>query len=465
MKNKFLSIILGALTLATVSCKKDLDLQPTDTFSENNAFLTMTDLQYGANEAYGRYGTYVNDMYVSALVADEAKLGFDNSGQGALTYRYQYASDGTSGGDVTAAWGGYYSLIDQTNRVLSKVDVVKGDASEEPKRNIIKGQMLAMRAIGHFGVLQAYCKNYDAADPKGVPVMLSSNPVAKPARKSMGEAMAQIEADLAEAKTLLSDPSITFSDTAINKVNIAAFQARIALYKRDYDAAINFATEVITAGATSLASAGQFPGIWTDDNIFDEVLFRVRYATGTTVGGIWTTTGGNVYIAPSDKLVASYSSDDIRLSTYIGNDGGKVFVNKFYTSSRGGRVVDLKAIRIAEMYLIRAEAHAKKANPDVAAGTNDLNELRRNRITGYTDVSFPSATSLAAAVLDERFKELAFEGFRFYDLKRNNLPVERLASDASPEWGTLPAGNYRFVLPIPNSELLANGNMVQNDGY
>jgi len=466
MKNKYLSIIFGALIATSVGCKKDLDLQPTDTFNESNAFLTMTDLQYGANTAYARYGTYVNDMYVNALVSDEAKLGVDNSGQGALTFRYQYASDATSGGDVTAAWGGYYSLIDQTNRVLAKVNTVTGSAAEEPKRNIIKGQMLAMRAIGHFGLLQAYCKNYDAADPKGVPVMLQSNPLAKPARKSMGEVMTQIEADLSEAKSLLPDASSSFSDTAINKVNVAAFQARIALYKRDYDAAINYATEVITSGVTSLASSGQFPGIWTDDNIYDEVLFRVRYATSTTVGGLWTTTGGNVYISPSDKLVASYSTDDVRGAAYIGTDAsGKVYVNKFYTSSRGGRVVDLKAIRISEMYLIRAEAYAKKATPDVTAGAADLNTLRAARITGYTPASFPSATALAAAIVDERFKELAFEGFRFYDLKRNNLPVERLATDASPEWGTLSAGNYRFVLPIPNSELLANENMVQNNGY
>jgi hypothetical protein len=325
MKNKYLSILFGGLIAISVGCKKDLDLQPTDTFNESNAYLTMTDLQYGANEAYARYGTYVNDMYANALVSDEAKLGVDNSGQGALTFRYQYASDATSGGDVTAAWGGYYSLIDQTNRVLAKVPTVTADASEEPKRNIIKGQMLAMRAIGHFGLLQAYCKNYDAADPKGVPVMLESNPLAKPARKSMGEVMTQIKADLNEAKSLLPDASSSFSDTAINKVNVAAFQARIALYERDYDAAINYATEVITSGVTSLASSGQFPGIWTDDNIYDEVLFRVRYATGTTVGGIWTTTGGNVYISPSDKLVASYSTDDVRATAYIGTDAsGKV---------------------------------------------------------------------------------------------------------------------------------------------
>ena len=127
--------------------------------------------------------------------------------------------------------------------------------------------------------------------------------------------------------------------------------------------------------------------------------------------------------------------------------------------------MDMKVCRMAEMFLIRAEANARKASPDITAATADLNTLRSNRIPGYTNATFPSATSLIDAIMTERFKELAFEGFRFWDLKRNNLSVDRLSSDASAAWQNLPSGNYRFVLPIPNGELLANSNMVQNDNY
>ena len=101
----------------------------------------------------------------------------------------------------------------------------------------------------------------------------------------------------------------------------------------------------------------------------------------------------------------------------------------------------------------------------MAASAADLNALRSNRITGYTNETFASASVLIDAIMLERYKELAFEGFRFWDLKRNDLPVNRLASDASADWQTLPVGNYRFVLPIPNSEILANPNIRQNDGY
>src|SRR5688500_2409047 len=99
-KYKKYSLLIGAAIIVLSGCQKQLDLQPTDSFSDINAFLTMEDIQFGVNGAYARYGTYVNDMYTNALTSDEARLGLDNAGQGALTYRFQYGSDNTSGGDV-----------------------------------------------------------------------------------------------------------------------------------------------------------------------------------------------------------------------------------------------------------------------------------------------------------------------------------------------------------------------------
>lgn len=458
--NKFLVLLLGA-AISFSSCKKVLELSPTDTFNESNAFQTIEDLKAGVNGAYARYSAYANNMYTSALTSDEAKLGSGNSGQGGLTYRYQYASDPTSGGDVTSAYGAYFSLIDQVNRVLPKVPTVSATAAQEPLRGSLKGQLLALRAIAYYELLNNYSNVYNPADPLGVPLVLVSDINAQPARNSMGEVMAQIDADLAEAKTLVAADA--FSDVTLNKVNIAAFQARIALYKKDYDGAIAFATEVINSGIKPLVSGSAFSGIWIDLNT-NETLFRIVY-TGSGIGSLWTTTGGNIYIAPSDKLVASYGTGDIRKAAYIGGTAGDYYVNKFYTSARGGRIVDLKAARISEIYLIRAEAYAKKASPDLTAGAADLNAVRAARITGYVNETFATAAALVTAVLDERFKELAFEGFRFYDLKRNGLPVQRLASDANIAWQTLPAGDYRFVYPIPSTELTANRNMVQNPFY
>lgn len=466
---KFFKYVLGSMLIASAltSCKKDLDLEPTDTIAENNAFLTLDHAQLGVNEAYGRYGTYANHMYMSALISDEAKLGADNSGAGALTYRYQYSSDATSGGNVNAAYFGYYFMIDQVNRVLFNLPKVIATPAQEPRRTVLKGQLLALRAIAHFGLVQAYAKNYSTSDPKGVPIMVQYDANAKPARSSIAQVVAQIETDLNDAYNLLpAVTAATFTDTVMNRVNIDAYRARVALYKGDYANAITYSTNVINSAVKPLVNGTTFNGIWTDANT-SETLFRIRYATSTAVGALWTTTGGAVDIAPSDKLIAAYGTGDIRKAAFIGQPTtGKNYVNKFYTSAKGGRIVDLKAIRIAEMYLIRAEAYAKQTTPNIALGTADLNTLRSQRISGYVNATFATASDLATAILDERFKELCFEGFRLFDLKRNNLPVQRLASDVTATlWQTLPTGDYRFVMPIPFDELLANPNNSQNDGY
>ena len=464
-RNKYVYILSVGLIALASSCKKQLEQTNPNAFGQENAFETLDHVQLAANDAYSRTSTFANDMYINALLSDEAKLGKDNSGQGALTYRWQYGSDGTTGGDVTAAFYGHYSLIYAANLVLEELPKVPTAPGEQTRKAILQGQMLALRAIGHLSLLQMYSDRYDA-NKLGVTLMVKNCLLCKPARNTMGEVMSQIEKDLADAKALLPAPTAAnFTDTVMNSLNVSASQARVALYKGDYANAITHATTVINSGIRPLATGTNFSNIWTDANTNQEVLYRRRYATSTGIGGMWTTTGGLIYISPSDKLIGAFGTGDARRNITIGGTAGAYYVNKFYTSSKGGRVVDLKAIRIAEMYLIRAEANARKASPDIVAGTADLNALRTARITGYTPVSFADAASLLDAVATERFKELAFEGFRWFDLKRTNQPIARAATDANPAWQNLPANSKLWLLPIPRDELQANPNMQQNDGY
>lgn len=466
MRNKNIYLLLAAFTLMLSACKKDLALEPTDSVDESKAFETVDDLQRGLNAAYARYSRPVS-MYVSALASDEVKFGPDNGGSGQFTYRMQFGADLTTGSDVIAGFSSFYILIDQVNRVLSHIESVAAvNPGDDAKRPLIKAQLLALRAIGHFDLLNWYAKKYDAADPLGVPVMTKVDMLGKPARNSVAEVLQQIDADIQTAKGLLPDVTAgTFNDLTLNKISITALEARVALYKRDWQKAITLATTVISSGIKPLVTGDDFRGIWTDVNT-NEILFRLRYENSSNLGTLWTATNGNVIFSPSDKITNAFDNADIRKDTYIGTASGKRYVNKFYTSSRGGRIVDAKAIRTAEMYLIRAEAYAKLPTPNIAAGAADLNALRAKRITGYTDETFGSAQALIDAVIQERYKELFLEGFRFFDLKRLGLPMQRNSSDVdSPNWQIIPADNFRFTLPIPQDEILANPNMVPNPGY
>ncbi|MES1250101.1 MAG: RagB/SusD family nutrient uptake outer membrane protein [Chitinophaga rupis] len=128
-------------------------------------------------------------------------------------------------------------------------------------------------------------------------------------------------------------------------------------------------------------------------------------------------------------------------------------------------LVDIKLYRTGEMYLIRSEAYAQKDNLTDAAA--DLNALRAARISGYVDQTFANKQALLDALVTERFKELAFEGHRHFDLRRNSLPIQRNPEDAVNALGAvlLKPTDAQYVFPIPNTELRANKNMKQNDGY
>ena len=464
MKKK-LFIALSIVTLAGISCKKGLDLRPTDTVTEEVVFNSVSALQKGLNTVYVRYSAgRVSAINANSITSDEVKFGPDNGGTGQFGFRLQYTSAPTNG-EVLAMFTQYYQAIDMANRVLAALEKISPvDATETQQRSYIKGQLLALRAMSHFELLEGYAKRYDPADPLGIPIILQRCIDCEPARNTMAEVLGQVEADLNEGKSLMPTTAAAgYNDLALNQISVTAYQARVALYKREWQRAADFATTVINSGIKPLVSGSAFSGIWTDANT-NEILFRSRFENNALLGSNWTQANGSVLFSPSDKLTASYSANDVRLASYIGTVSGKRVVRKFYQSSRGGSIVDLKGIRTAEMYLIRAEARAELN--DLAGAAADINTLRTARITGYTNITYTDKAAAIDDILLERFKELAFEGFRFYDLKRRGLGLQRNASDVdSPLWQTLAAGNYRFVYPIPQQELLANRKMVQNPGY
>lgn len=459
----------AALMLGAVGCKKQLDLLPTDTIVEANAFQSVADLQRGLNTVYARYANYENSMFLASTLADEAKFGPDNGGQGQFVIRYQYNSDITTGGDVTAGWGAFYSMLDFCNRTLAKIDEIRGTTAEEAQKPAIRGQLLALRAAAHFELLQRFSGTYNPSAP-GVPIVTTSNIFRTPARNTAGEVMNQIETDLNQAVAVLpATTNANFSDVVFNSININALRARVALYKRDWQAAANFASAIINANVRPLVASTQYASIWDDSNLNIEVLFRIK-RNGAGIGATWFTTGNLIHFSPTDKLRATFDAvNDVRFANFFTTFGGanRWAIRKYLGSALGGRINDTKVFRTAEMHLIRAEALAEiGGTANLAQATADINLLRSRRITGYTNQTFATAADIINAVLEERYKELCFEGFRFFDLKRRGLPVQRQASDVDgTNWLTLPADNFRFLLPIPVAELQANPNMVQNPGY
>jgi hypothetical protein len=481
---KFVKIVtctLG-LSLALSSCKKLLEIKDTDSIAGEIALKTVTNNE---QSIVGAYAILRPEMAIllNSTFADEVKKGeFYNA---ETTHEWQYGSTDIGIRDNFTAITPNYQIIDRVNRVLQALpNVTAANAAEEAKKSVLKGEALFLRAYAHFELFRYYCGNYTAeglAMPyMEVPSLLTYE------RIKLAPYFAKINADLEEAKGLITN-NLNDKNRA-NRLSVVALQARVALYTKNWASAIALSTEYITA--LPLATKEQFPGIWSDANT-SEVAFKLArtVSVGGRVGGLFrgqasvvggVTKLGTITWAPSDKLWGSYDQDnDIRFSTYLMDEPllkaetpvRQSHIIKKYTgtayTTNNENLGDIKVFRTGEMVLIRAEAKAE--SNDLAGATADINMLRSARISNYTNVAdFASKDAAITAILEERLKELPFEGHRFWDLKRKEKAVERVGNDIpSSKGATLPANNFRFVLPIPNSEILANPKIreQQNPGY
>ncbi len=466
--------MVGLLALSlTTACNKVLETKETDLIAGDVALKTVANNQQGIIGAYAAMNVEMG-ILMNATFADEVRVGeFYNAG---TTHEWQYASTDIGLRDNFTAFPLYYRIIDRVNRVLAALpNATAANATEEALKARLRGEALFLRAFCHFELFRYYCNSTTGTD---LAVFYMETPSLNPqARMTVAQFIPKLKADLTACKPLL--PSATTDVFRANQAAASALQARVAIYLKDWDDAINFSTEYINA--FPLATRAQFPGIWTDANRTELAFKLSRTASlGGRIGSLFRGTSANaanigtITWLPSNKLYNSYDqTNDVRFSTYfktetlLPSNRPNIIINKYAGTAYGTpneNVADAKVFRTGEMFLIRAEAKAEKN--DLTGAAADLNDLRAARIAGYTPATFASKDALITAIMDERFKELPYEGHRFWDLKRRNLPVQRLATDApTANSQTLPAGNFRFVLPIPNTELQANPLMVQNPGY
>jgi hypothetical protein len=148
------------------------------------------------------------------------------------------------------------------------------------------------------------------------------------------------------------------------------------------------------------------------------------------------------------------------LSTYI----REPYMSRKFKTRASPTIGDVPYIRLAEMYLIMAEAYARAGKEPEARAA--LFTLAKNRDASYV-LSTNSGQALIDEILVQRRVELWGEGFRFYDLKRLNLPLDRtvVPNFVSASVGgvmQVPAGDNRWVFAIPIAEIQANPNSSQN---
>jgi len=256
------------------------------------------------------------------------------------------------------------------------------------------------------------------------------------------------------------------------------------LYSKEYEDAIAFSTEVINAvplvntrlenNVPIIDKAQDYIDIWADINDA-ELVYKLKRVSGDgSVGQVFQGENRDVFYNVSYDLFSKFQSNDVRRRPgaliEAGSTQSNWKVGKYSGPDTNYGLVDIKVVRVAEMYLILSEAQALKTSPDFVAAANAINTLRASRrltTAALPDLTFADQADAIDKILLERRKELAFEGHRFFDLKRFNLGVNRIKEDVvlNPFAEDLPAGDYRFTLPIPQNAIFANDRLSQNPTY
>jgi len=471
-------IILASIAISFASCKKLVEIKETDLIAGDIALLTVENNEQGIIGAYSAMNAEMG-ILLNAVFSDElVSADFYNA---ATVHEWQYTSTDISIRDNFTATNLYYRIIDRANRVLVALPKAEARrAGDAALKDRLRGEALFMRAFAHFELYRYYSNSAVGTD---LAMAYIETPTLKPqARITVAPYFQKLKADLAAAKPLLPVFSATSDINRASNLAATALQARVALYLKEWNDAVTFSTEYINA--VPLSPIASFNGIWTDANR-NEQVFKLSRAGGAggRLGSLWrgiSASASNIGVITwtvSQKLWDMYDqANDVRFNAYFKNEpllagAGRKYtrlIKKYEGSAYGTpneNVADVKVFRTGEMYLIRAEARAE--NNDLTGAAADLNALRSARINGYTPVVLASKDAAITEIMQERFKELPLEGHRFWDLKRKGLPVVRLTVDL-PQVNaatTLPAGNFRFLLPIPNAEIQANPLIQQNPGY
>lgn len=479
MLKKNIYLIIMGFVLIFQACTDFLEQSPSDALPSDEAITNVTDLRNAVNGVYTGmidfdlglgnqtepYSYYGGDFIAYAdLKGGDLNYTASNN-QISPMGRFEHASESDF---AEHFWQMPYTLIGRINDILNVIDNVEIEDEEQDQFNDLKGQLYALRALMHFDVARLFAKLPSISDMNaansGIPISNEKYPVDfEPTKATLKETYDFIKADLTTALSLLS------SNQNLGRINYWAAKgllARVHLYLEENNEALTAAHDVISNSPYTLYTIENYLNVWgvqgASEAMF-EILTTSSHNSQRNSIGYYTHSDGYGECAFSTQgydLLTS-NSDDIR-SQLIAWEEDEAETAGFYTQKYPGRSGSLYlnnpiVIRLSEVYLIAAEAKVKGGN---ASGSQSaswyINQLRKNRITGYTDVS----TVTVDDILTERRLELIAEGHRCWDAWRNGKSI------FSPRLNQEIDGSFnRAILPIPKRETDISPDLKQNPGY
>ncbi len=357
-----------------------------------------------------------------------------------------------------------YKVIASANIVINTdASSLSGDEGEI---NQLIGEAYMGRALAHFDLLMIYGQQ-NCNGTLGVPYVTEyKGDDLSPARNTVSEVEAAVESDLNSALSYMSEDYEESSKEYFSINAVYAFMSRFYLYMQDWESARDAAAKVINSGEYSILSGTDYISSWSADepsnSIFELAYSSSDYTSDSSIGNIYY---GSSYgdIEATSYLYGLFEDGDVRvdedmftkeysddLARYQYRNVGK------YPSVTGD--LNITIFRYEEVILNYAEALWRINNSSTDALTY-LNMIPENRdASDYTEIDEDN-------IMLERQKELAFEGLRFFDLMRTGSDIPYVDENQTYSTDGISYGDEDLAFPIPESEVNANSDMVQNDGY
>lgn len=481
------AVALGVL-LGASSCDGFLDRIPTDSVVSESAMATLADAEVVANglytdlkyyTMYGSYIPYMGDMRGDNLYPTNA------SGTGRTIYTLEYEPVQST---YFGMWQNYYTTIMRANTLIANIETIPVMSSaDQAKKDDILGQALAIRALCHWDIARLYGYPYMKDNGASLGAVVLTEVVApsesKLPRNTVAETYAQVEKDLTLALTKLSKSK---NDGHFNYWAARMLQAKVALYKGDWQTAFTAASEVVESSPYRMVPNSEYLAYWGKQCDDESVLEFLVTNTGDidSDGGFYTmyhnmwfedkAAGADIIPSKAWKDLFADTPNDVRAQMIAYDDpetgaikSGEYWLKKFIGNKDLGytfRRNNPRVFRITDAYLMAAEAALE------LAGKQDVANEYLNAVVKRADPTAADVVATLDRIQIERQKEFIGEGHRFFDVLRRGGKIVKDASLDDRDF----AGNtrqeidwndYRVVLPISHNEIMLYPELQQNPGY
>jgi hypothetical protein len=453
------------------SCKKVLNQKPKDYVDESVA---ITDTKTAQTAVAGLYNQLQDQNYYGRNFLIMSDVSSDEA-QSIGTWDFYREMDTYQISTGNTENGYFYSRAYQTiyvaNYILQTVPGISG--IPDATRNAINGAAYFVRGLVEFDLLRVYAgeptvTGVNSSTAMGIAITTkteTASAISYPARATMKASYDQVESDLLQALNLLPESA---DKSQASKGAVRALLSRLYLYEGRYDDVITYSNQVISDSKYVLNPS--FTNIFSS-KLTSEAIFELSFnETDQSYERYWyypTSQGGRGEIVahPSFRIKAMADASDIRGTMFTLDASSSTYYPTKYNKTSG--LDNIHVLRVAEMYLNRAEAKAQRAQvADLADAIADVNIIRKR--SGAAPIAVPATKQATLqAVWNEQILEFAYEGHSFFDYCRTNQALTQLVNmprKNSPTSVSIPSVS-RELFPIPLFEINANKSMVQNEAY